>query len=202
MRVWVLHLNGAFSICENFRQVMRSVIVRLIPNGGEQSRLRLMDQYPDLAAIGAQGSFYQLVRYLNARQHHAEIIIEEHNVDHSPEEPSLFRAFDFNGLDPSFDIQACLWDLAGGIGTGSIDDRAEALEREIEAKLEALRIGGATQSDVLADLREREARFDGLKVIPAVGSADAVLAKLPKVAANVFREAAHEAFGYRGPEQR
>lgn len=67
MRVWVLHLNGAFSICENFRQVMRSVIVRLIPNSGDQSCLRLMDQYPELTAIGAQGSFYQLVRYLNAR---------------------------------------------------------------------------------------------------------------------------------------
>lgn len=196
MKVWVLRLNGSSVITQNFRNAMRHAAVKLVPDHDRRERLRTMNEVPVLTNVGASGSFWQFLRYLNQVQDNHEFKLEEHQVGGAPGMPSWLRAIDLNdGLDPSYEVQAALWGVAFGQDSRSISDIAKAIEDDVSTRLEYLAEDVKGERELLDEMISNEERFAGLQVIPRIGKPDHRLLGLPSAAALSFLTIASDAFG-------
>lgn len=195
MHVYILKINDIETVSDSFRHAMRGAAIQLVPDVRERAHLKKLDRSPELSRINAAGSFYHLLRYINERGDNAEFVIREHLVGGSPGVPTLSRLIDLNeGPDPSYKVQAALWDRAQHGDEVSLDDTACGIEDELREAITSRRSEGAGDETILEELKWMEGRMRGLEVIPSIGRPSSILDRLPHVAAEVFVEIYREAF--------
>jgi hypothetical protein len=195
MTVWLLRADGALFVSESFRHAMRTLAVLVIPDEEERAAEKRMDRFPQLGAVGAQGSFYQYVRHLGQTRFRGEFSLEEHQAGGKPGLVTRINRFDLAaGPDPSFEVQSALWKLAEATDPMSIPTVAKKLETDLRDRIIALPKSLPTGEIVIA-MAAFEDRFGGISVVPRLGRPHDILDAIPSEAARVFSRAAELAFG-------
>lgn len=190
MQVWILNIDHATVVAENFRNAIRHAAAHLFPDREDREHARQMLHAPILNDIGAAGSFAHFLRYHNELNGVLRFEIEEHLAGGKPGEPSLVRRIDCNeGIDPSYFLQRAVWNFVGGGERTNPEGIATALETHVGDALAKLR---ATRSDrdCLDDLLELASRFAGPDVVPRFGSPSRVLDLVPRKCASAFLDIA------------
>lgn len=189
MSIWVLRADGALYVSDSFRQSMRTIAALVIPDDDEREHLRRMDRYPELAEIGAAGTFYQWVRHLGRERFQGEFCLEEHKTGGRPGEVTLVATIDMlRGLDPSFEVQIALWRLIESDVASTVDEIARDLENRLRLINES-RDPDISPRETLASITMFEERFGGIVVVRDFGRPDAILAAIPADAVATFKSA-------------
>lgn len=189
MSTWVLRADGALYVSDSFRQSMRTIAALVIPDEDVRERARRMDRHPELAEIGAAGTFYQWVRHLGRERFQGEFCLEEHRTGGRPGEVTLGASIDMLcGLDPSFEVQVALWQLADDVDVQKMVEIARVLEYRLRT-ISDTRDAALSSLDKVLSMRAFEERFGGIRVLSGFGRPDDILSSIPADGLTVFHRA-------------
>lgn len=187
MRLFVLRLGDHIHYSTDFRHAMRTASAIVYPDAVHRERARSLSDFPKLTEINAAGSFHQLVRLTAVQRKLEPFLIEEHLLGGPPLSPTLVEVTDaLEDLDPSFIIQTALWTYMIADRQLDADKIADEIERTVASKVSTLRKLGQPDETILSKMTDIEARMQGIKVVPQIGSPKRILDKLPVTASEAF----------------
>ncbi len=169
--------------------------IAMLVSGSEEAvnKMRRGDEFPELSAPGLSGSFYNRIRY-EAAKGTSDFFISEHNIVETFKGPSVVKKLSVtHQFDPSFIVQAALYDVASGIA--DVDEAAGDVEEAIERRLRKHLSQNPNSEDMVSHIRQTQQQMGGPILLPQeITDPDQVLRELPATAGARFRELAAVAF--------